>query len=132
MNTHTTTAPTFFDRPTAQAAIDALKAALGGIDIGFKIEPGKGSFSHDEVTVQIKMRIPGAADPTRVLLEKMCRAYGFDPDASLSAIDLGSYKLVEYYPRSPKYPWGVVTAAGKRYKLPHQSVVTAMAKRRQD
>ena len=129
---HATTVATVFDRATAQGAIDALKAALGGIDIGFKIEAGRGSFTHDEVTLQIKVRILGGKDPARAQLEQMCSLYGFDPDASLTCHSLGSFKLVEFHPRRPKYPWGVMTADGKRYKMDHESVESALARQRKN
>ncbi|MGF6282134.1 hypothetical protein ABH908_000380 [Pseudomonas frederiksbergensis] len=134
MNTtpNTNTVATVFNRATAQGAIDALKAALGAIDIGFKIETGNGSFNQNEVTLQIKVRIPGGKDPARVQLEQMCTVYGFDPDVSLNCRSLGSFKLVEFHPRRPKYPWAVMTADGTKYKMDHESVEAAVARQRKN
>lgn len=119
-----TPAPTF-DRATANAAGMALRAALAELNIGYDLEVGSGSFSGSELTVQLKVRIPGGQSPERVLLEEMCRVYGIDPAAKLFSEHYGHFTLSGYHVRRPKYPWTVTCESGQRYKFTTEAVKDA-------
>jgi len=133
MTTHTTTAagtPAVFSRSSANAAGTAVKQALAALNIGYDLEIGNGSYSGGELTLQLKVRIPGGHNPEQVLFEQMCQQYGFDPATQLQSAAHGKFSLTGYHPRRPKYPWTVTLENGLQYKFTTEGVRDAYARHR--
>ncbi|WP_421527593.1 hypothetical protein [Pseudomonas brenneri] len=92
---------------------------------GYELEIGSGSFSGSELTVQLKIRIPGGVSKERTMLELECKHRGFDPDTTLKSSSYGEFNLVGYHPRRPKYPWTVQIVGGQLYKFTDEAITDA-------
>lgn len=114
-----------FDRTKAKSAVDVIQKAMSGLSTGYELEIGSGSFSGSELTVQLKIRIPGGVSQERLLLELECKHRGFDPDTTLKSSSYGEFNLVGYHPRRPKYPWTVQIVGGQRYKFTDEAITDA-------
>jgi hypothetical protein len=116
---------TTFDRSKAKSAVESIKRAMSGLSTGYELEIGNGSFSGSELTVQLKIRMPGGVSQERMLLEIECKQRGLDPDTTLKSSTYGEFNLVGYHPRRPKYPWTIQIVGGQRYKFTDEAVTDA-------
>ncbi|MFJ3110277.1 hypothetical protein [Pseudomonas putida] len=130
MTTRATTAgiPPVFNVASANAAGDAVKKALAALNIGYELEIGRGSFSGSELSLQLKVRLPGGHNPEQAMFELMCKRHGFDPAAKLHSAGVGNFTLESYHPRRPKYPWTVTLETGAQYKFTTEAVKDAFAR----
>ncbi|MCU9528344.1 hypothetical protein [Pseudomonas mosselii] len=130
MTTHATAAgvPPVFNLASARAAGDAVKKALAALNIGYELEIGRGSFSGSELSLQLKVRLPGGHNPEQALFLQMCKTHGFDPAAKLRSAGYGNFTLTSYHPRRPKYPWTVTLESGVQYKFTTEAVKDAFAR----
>lgn len=125
MTLTTNPAATTFDRSKAKSAVESIRKAMIGLSTGYELEIGSGTFSGSELTVQLKIRIPGGVSQERMLLELECKHRGFDPDTTLKSSSYGEFNLVGYHPRRPKYPWTVQIVGGQRYKFTDEAISDA-------
>ena len=109
----------------------SLKIALKQVEekYGVNINVGNIRFSDDEFSAQMKVTIDGvetAEQKAVATFSKMETGVKFAYGHKIYTKDLGECKIVGFLTRSPKYPWIVETASGKKYKLTSQIITLAL------
>ena len=101
-----------FDKATLKALRAEMDAVLAkyGKKTGVEFEVGNMRFSEAEVDIKVKAKISGAKTRTDTQLELMAKMVGI---TKLTNKD--GDRLVEFKPRSSKYPF-IFERAGRRYK----------------
>lgn len=109
------------DRNTAQKLRIELNSVFDKYRIaGFDVEVGNCTYGSVEATFKVTIREQGAKSPGQALAERKAKDFG------LKLVNAAGDEIVDYKPRSPKYPWIVKRASdGKQYKYPTSMIKAA-------
>ena len=104
-----------FDKQNLKTVRDMLNVYLETLSEneleGMTFKVGNMRFTDNEVTIQLSATTEGAAADKTEYVAAMCRAHGIPKTENRGAT------IIDYHPKKIKYPFIVMKADGKRYKM---------------
>jgi len=111
---------TQFNRPQLRTLRDELQTELNalGARLGLNISAGNISYEQNACTIQVKAKINGKLTRNQQSISMHASLLGLNnlKYGSILKSRSGRVRLVDYKPRSPKYPWILELQNGNRIK----------------
>ena len=111
---------TQFNRPQLRTLRDELQTELNalGARLGLNISAGNISYEQNACTIQVKAKINGKLTRNQQSISMHASLLGLNnlKYGSILKSRSGRVRLVDYKPRSPKYPWILELQNGNQIK----------------
>ena len=112
---------TQFNRPQLRTLRDELQTELNGLGarLGLNISAGNISYEQNACTIQVKAKINGKLTRNQQSISMHASLLGLNNlkyGSILQSARNGQVRLIDYKPRSPKYPWILELQNGNQIK----------------
>jgi len=112
---------TQFNRPQLRTLRDELQTELNtlGARLGLNISAGNISYEQNACTIQVKAKINGKLTRNQQSISMHASLLGLNNlkyGSILQSARNGQVRLIDYKPRSPKYPWILELQNGNQIK----------------